>query len=79
MSQRVSWQHEGRFLCQVKIENAVRALTQPQTVIGLLVYKANVSAIDVYYLKEVVTRYTLSKYTYQVFFLYFFSIFAGRG
>ena len=79
MIQRVSWQHEGRFLCQVKIENAMRALTQPQTVIGLLVYKANVSAIDVYYLKEVVTRYTLSKYTYQVFFLYFFSIFAGRG
>lgn len=80
MIQRVSWQHEDRFLCQVKIENAMRALfTQPQAGIGLLVYKANVSAIDVYYLKEVVTRYTLSKYTYQVFFLYFFSIFTGRG
>ena len=53
MIQRVSSHHEGRFLCQVKIENAVRALTQPQTVIGLLVYKANVSDIVVYYPKEV--------------------------
>ena len=63
----------------MKIENAMRALTQPQTVIGLLVYKANVSDIEVSYLKEVVTLYLLNSYTYQVFFLYFFSIFAGRG
>ena len=46
---------EGRFLCKVKIETAMRALRHPQTGMGLLVYEANMSDIEVYFLKKVVT------------------------
>ena len=53
---------EGRFLCKVKIETAMRALRHPQTGIGpgigLLVYQANMSGIEVYFLKKVLIRCT---------------------
>ena len=66
---------EGRFLCKVKIETAMRALRHPQTGMGLLVYEANMSDIE----ESGNMVYLHTKCTYQVVFLYFVDIFAGIG